>query len=1225
MVSSGVYRRLVLLLAIVIVGIVISDILYKSEVKYKMKVAGFENRLHKLEQDGLELISLLENIKEEGSSEIDVLISAQEKKGIVIARYRNEVLDLWSDNSFELPQVYDKNTFDLPFVFFQNKWFVLGEKKIADVSYLYLIDVYHDYSIENDYIHSGYNPKLKLPAKADISMDPTTGYKVVNSNNEYLFSVSFNRSAEFNTWFFIVPFLLWCALLVIAAVLLTRLLDSFREKKNACYCVLIVVLLSMGLYFLFLLGGRPLMITNLDLFQTYRFTLGKLIPSPGHFLVITVLFIYISYSFRRWWPCKLVELSRKQKKLVLSIYLLFASLVFYLFSYFLSTIVTTSNISFEFFRILEIDYFTIVSFIAVALIPVGLVVMLNTIFRNAGDITLKELLLSASPVVIFYLLVYIIKDINPLFPLIAFLILIIIIWVFRFRKSVMVIETMVLALLLGIYSTNIISFDFRESEREKLEVFAVNQSANNDLMAESFLIEMCDELLNDTILLEKMTLDYFMEGDVNNIFKHLDTAYFKGYWEQYDIHYTVCNFDSPLELVGSEEEVNCFDFFDSMIQESGFSVLDSLVYFLDNNTGRPYYLARIVYGADSKERTGLFIELVNRIEYAQAGYPELLQNKKYYRQTQLKGYSFAKYIGDSLVMSTGIFPFDLKLEHRADSIGAFISFVENDSDCIVYSHNNNVSVVVSRPRFRFQDALINFTYIFIIFFLLLTIASVIIAPPRKLYLGGFDFRQKLQYSFTLVMLGSIVGIGSVVVSLSINQFRQKHFDNISEKLGSVSIELDHKLSNEEELSFDWHQDAYENLDALLIKFSNVFKTDINLYSTDGLLLATSRREMFDRNLMSRRMDYKSFAEMRYFGSSQYIFEDKAGDLTYLSAYTPFLNYRNEVLAYLNLPYFAVQDQLSEEVSNLIVAIVNFSLILIVISIAIIIIIAVQITSPLRMLIEGMASVSLDGDTKRLEYSGQDEIAELVEQYNNMLGQLRESALKLARSEREDAWRDMAKQIAHEIKNPLTPMKLNVQQLQKSWQDSSDGFDKRIVRFSENMIENIDNLSSIATEFSNFARMPQANLREIDLVSKISSSAELYKNMKNVELKLSCSDLKRVIILGDREQVNMMLTNVVRNAVQSIPSNRKGIVEVGLRVKDDRVIISVTDNGVGIPSELGDKLFIPNFTTKSSGMGIGLAIVKRIVETAGGKVYYKSELDKGTTFYIDFPLITAERN
>jgi len=288
-------------------------------------------------------------------------------------------------------------------------------------------------------------------------------------------------------------------------------------------------------------------------------------------------------------------------------------------------------------------------------------------------------------------------------------------------------------------------------------------------------------------------------------------------------------------------------------------------------------------------------------------------------------------------------------------------------------------------------------------------------------------------------------------------------------------------------------------------------------------------------------------------------------------------------------------------------------------------IALQITSPLRMLKEGLASVSLDSESSKLDYRGHDEISELVKQYNDMLEQLHNSAIKLARSEREDAWRDMAKQIAHEIKNPLTPMKLNVQQLIKTWEDKPEDFDIRLEKFSDNMIENIDNLSSIATEFSHFARMPQANPQEIDLVSKMKSSVDLFENTSDIDIVCNCSGLSEVIIFADKEQIKSMLTNIIRNAVQAIPSNRHGIVEISLKLAKEKALITITDNGVGIPDKLGEKLFVPNFTTKSSGMGIGLALVKRIVETANGTIRYESKVNAGTSFYIELPILSTSGN
>jgi nitrogen fixation/metabolism regulation signal transduction histidine kinase len=216
---------------------------------------------------------------------------------------------------------------------------------------------------------------------------------------------------------------------------------------------------------------------------------------------------------------------------------------------------------------------------------------------------------------------------------------------------------------------------------------------------------------------------------------------------------------------------------------------------------------------------------------------------------------------------------------------------------------------------------------------------------------------------------------------------------------------------------------------------------------------------------------------------------------------------------------------------------------------------------------------------------------------------------------------MAKQIAHEIKNPLTPMKLNVQQLEKSWKDGSKEFEERLGRFTETQIEQIDNLSSIATEFSNFARMPKASPGKTNLVAVVKNAAELFSDIRNIDLKLETNSLDEVIIFADREQLNSMLTNLIRNGVQAIPAKRKGVIQIELKIESDKVLLSICDNGIGIPDELSEKLFAPNFTTKSSGMGLGLAIVKRIVETANGQVWFRSNSDIGTTFFVKYPIIS----
>jgi Signal transduction histidine kinase involved in nitrogen fixation and metabolism regulation len=272
-----------------------------------------------------------------------------------------------------------------------------------------------------------------------------------------------------------------------------------------------------------------------------------------------------------------------------------------------------------------------------------------------------------------------------------------------------------------------------------------------------------------------------------------------------------------------------------------------------------------------------------------------------------------------------------------------------------------------------------------------------------------------------------------------------------------------------------------------------------------------------------------------------------------------------------------------------------------------------------MLGKGLATVGVGKKSEHLTYKGNDEIGELVKQYNRMVDEIEESSHKLADSEREYAWREMAKQIAHEIKNPLTPMKFNVQQLFKSWNDKVPGFDKMIDRFTKNQIEYIDNLSSIASAFSSFAKMPVTNPVEVNILDQIRITLELFKNTDNVTFRVHWPHESKIVIYADKEQLNGVFSNLIKNGIQSIPQEREGIITLSLEVRGDKVLISISDNGSGIPSAMRKNLFTPNFTTKTSGMGLGLSIARKYIESANGRIWFESEVDKGSVFYFELPV------
>ncbi len=244
----------------------------------------------------------------------------------------------------------------------------------------------------------------------------------------------------------------------------------------------------------------------------------------------------------------------------------------------------------------------------------------------------------------------------------------------------------------------------------------------------------------------------------------------------------------------------------------------------------------------------------------------------------------------------------------------------------------------------------------------------------------------------------------------------------------------------------------------------------------------------------------------------------------------------------------------------------------------------------------------------------EEIVKLIDSYNSMIDQLEQSAVKLARSEREQAWREMAKQVAHEIKNPLTPMRLSVQSFQRKFNPADPDASKKIEEFSHTLIQQIDMMSSIAAAFSNFAEMPAQQNETLNVVKTVKLALDIF----NENYIHFISEEEEIIAKLDRTQLIRVVTNLVKNAIQAVPDVPSPRILVSVVSEGDYVKISVADNGIGIPDDVKEKVFEPKFTTKSSGMGLGLGMVKTIVETYKGTISLTSQPGKGTVFTVLLP-------
>jgi two-component system, NtrC family, nitrogen regulation sensor histidine kinase NtrY len=327
-----------------------------------------------------------------------------------------------------------------------------------------------------------------------------------------------------------------------------------------------------------------------------------------------------------------------------------------------------------------------------------------------------------------------------------------------------------------------------------------------------------------------------------------------------------------------------------------------------------------------------------------------------------------------------------------------------------------------------------------------------------------------------------------------------------------------------------------------------------------------------------------------------------------------------VLKYLNIPYFSSQLDLKQEISNFLVTIINLNAFIFLIAGVIALFITNKITRSFSVIGDKMKEIRLGRTNEEIVWNKKDEIGELVRQYNMMVHQLEQSAEALAKSEREGAWREMARQVAHEIKNPLTPMKLSIQYLQRAINSNQDNVKELSASVANTLIEQIDHLSKIAADFSQFANIGNKKIELIDLHQVIGSLVDLYNSNPKVEIDWHQVE-GSIIMKADKTQLNRVFTNLIANGVEACSHIQKCLILIDEKRVEGSVIIQIKDNGEGIPAAMRSKIFTPNFTTKTSGTGLGLAMCKNIIEQAQGRIWFETEEGVGTTFFVELPVIS----
>ena len=1121
-----------------------------------------------------------------------------EEQAIGIYIYEDENLKFWSSNKLVIPPADIKNGF----IKTNNGFYLIHSKTKGGLRFIAQFFLKKEYDFENSYVSNSFNEELFLKKGWKILAEPVKG-------SLEIILMSGDSFHLLPTLSFIPPlnyFLICLEILGLIAFLLGMLLLS--KYLSAKFKFLILLPIFILIRFLLLEFTFPYNLNKLEIFNPKLLAFSTMVPSLGDFLMYVVFILTLTFSFLKGLDFKLNHWLKFRNPLLLISFIVVHLLTWAIIET-VEGLVLYSEIPLDLSKILSVEYTTVIALFCLSgILSIYLIICwkLIDLIKCLGFNFIQLITIFIFTTVCFISLGYLFSFSDTLelaWSLPIFILLLI--SYFKSGKKITFKVSISLIFLFSLMITQSLRdySDLKNIDEKKILLSKLGKE--KDLIAEYLYKGIQSEMICDEKA-QAIISDYSISDQ--DLFKFFKKNYFSGFWDRFDLQVNPCLKEDSILFVNAQYPISCQSFFDRIIKSVGQEVSEGL-YLLKNDNGRISYLGLIEFENNAK----VYFELDSKFKPDGVGFPTLLLDKQVERKSLSSKFSFAHFKNGELLKQKGNFLYSTSLDYYKGTKEDWTYFEQNETAHLVKKEGEDI-YFLSEKITGIWDQMAFYSYLFA-FFSILTIASLLLY--RLLY-GEFNqtssFKTRFQSVIVFILFFStlFIGIGSVYYLK--NQYNQKNFDAISEKIKSVKIEVEHKVGGNEKIE-DVSQDYIQ---LILEKFSKVFFTDINLYDVNGKLISSSQNKIFEKGLSGKRMNPLAMYQMLYNSQSQFVQIEDIEGMQYLSAYVPFFNNEGHLLAYLNLPYFARSNDLKNEISNFIVALLNIYALLIVVAMVIGLMLTNRITEPLRLIQEKMGKIQLGQTNELINYKGKDEVGKLVKEYNRMVVEITESAERMAESEREDAWREMAKQVAHEIKNPLTPMKLSVQHLQMRWGSfTEEERSERFRNFGKNLITQIDTLSAIATEFSSFAKLPETSFSKVNINDIIKSSVDIYNGTDNVQVRFDFEGL--IFVNGDKDQLIRVFNNLIKNAIQAIPEDRDGYVLLQSDFADEKVKVTIQDNGKGISKEDYSHIFVPNFTTKSSGMGLGLAMVQKIIENMGGEISFESKYGIGTTFTVVLPL------
>jgi two-component system nitrogen regulation sensor histidine kinase NtrY len=1118
------------------------------------------------------------------------------EKGIAFFIYENDSLQFWTDNHPAVENYMLNVCLEKKIVKLKNGYYQVirhSQNAYSPFQLYALVLIKNSFAYQNKYLRNSFNPYFTLPHHCDILENKSAlknSFDISDNKNEFLFSIEVKREHRNEAYSFL-SFTMLCLSAFLLLYFFKKLLKPEQSVFQFVKWILLLALATTILYlYLFKANGLYLYIYSVNELDVFVF--------PAFMICLLTLIIWALSV------CRSLAGNAGLKKDTIWLFAFYTILLYaagYSINFFLRNTFSHPYLSADLADIFFYpSVYVYLSYVCVF--------MAFLCFAVLAEIAVKVFSFSKTELkkyVGIFLALSIINAclhhinsqydvLTAIWPGVFFTLIVVARQKITTNKFLYGIIVCLVISFFGAYLT--INLKNRTDYKQRLEL-AQDLVNPKDEVVENLFATITKNLLADKELQKTIAKK---DKNTPNPEQYIMRKYFMGYWERY--HISVCLFDSVCNpLVPQANHIyNNNAYFDDMITSKLKPTDCSGLYFNYLLKDKTYYL----YKQDlpfARKPYELYVAVESKNAPDHRGFPDLLLNQS---TTNINTeYSYAVYRNNQLQEKQGSYeyPHTINEDIKKTSI-----YNESGYNHFVYAPNPSSVVIISKNYTYLNDLSATISFLFLggsTLFLLFSIFAIFILKKEN------SLAVKIQHYVSMGVLLLFVPVAISAFVLAKEQTESQNIDGIKEKIQTVSSYLNTQLA-----TYDTLSGANKEYTAYLLRQATVlFKSDVTLFNSNGEYYTAGLPKLFDEGIISKKINPAVYSNQINSKTEKEVYNENIGRLNFYSAYRTLSNGNKHQLAILNMPYFSKQNQIQTQLFNYLSALFNiYVLSFMLISIAAALL-SNWLTRPLQQLQTQIKKVTLQKNNEPINYNKADEIGLLISSYNNMLIKLQQSAEQLSKSEREGAWKEMAKQVAHEIKNPLTPMKLSIQHVERLLDTQPEEAQHQAKKIIPVLLEQIDTLAHIATEFSNFAQLPAPNFERIDLISFIKNCLPLYHPNTKIDIQF-ISTINVAYVNADKDQLLRVLNNLVNNAMQAIEDDKRGEIMLSLVKENNSYMIAISDNGIGINEDVKQKIFQPNFSTKSYGTGLGLAMCKRIIEQHNGTIWFESKTGKGTTFY-----------